>query len=75
MQNQSFTDPEGLDSFVTNAERLTAGLGAPAEALKLLGDVGWFHSFVLSDGTCVNGGKTPVILQAEFEFCIQTAAA
>ena len=67
LRNQTFIDPENLDIFAKNAERLTAGLGAPAEALKLLGDVGWFHSFVLSDGTCVRGGKTPAILQAEFE--------
>jgi tRNA (mo5U34)-methyltransferase len=56
-----------LDRFTANAEKLAAGLGAPAEALATLGDVGWFHSFALSDGTCVNGTKLPAMLQAEFE--------
>lgn len=55
-----------LDRFAANAEKLVAGLGAPAEALATLGDVGWFHSFALSDGTCVNGTKLPAMLQAEF---------
>ena len=49
------------------AEQFVAGLGTPAHALATLGDVGWFHSFTLSDGTFVNGGKSPTILQAEFE--------
>jgi len=56
-----------MDRFVANAEELAAGLGAPAEALATLGDVGWFHSFALSDGTVVNGAKSPAVLQAEFD--------
>lgn len=56
-----------MDRFVAKAKALVAGLGAPAEALATLGAESWFHSFVLSDGTLVNGEKTPAILQAEFE--------
>jgi FkbM family methyltransferase len=77
-----------VDRFVVSAEKLVAGLGAPAEALetlrkremdqaelkanrfdtrRVLCDATWFHSFVLSDGTLVDGAKTPAILQAEFE--------
>ena len=54
-------------SLVADAEEFVARLGAPAEALATLGDVGWFHSFALSDGTLVTGGKSRAILQAEFE--------
>jgi tRNA (mo5U34)-methyltransferase len=55
------------DGFVAEAEQLVASLGPPAQALVKLGESGWHHSFTLSDGTSVNGGKSPAILQAEFD--------
>ena len=57
-------DKAGL---VGRAEALVARLGPPAEAINELGTDAWHHSFTLSDGTRVTGGKTPEVLAREFE--------
>src|SRR5260370_11182880 len=57
-------DKAGL---VGRAEALVARLGPPAEAINELGIDAWHHSFTLSDGTRVTGGKTPEVLAREFE--------
>jgi tRNA (mo5U34)-methyltransferase len=49
------------------AERFVVELGAPADALPKLGTEAWHHSFVLSDGTRIAGGKSLDSLQREFD--------
>lgn len=56
-----------VEGLVAHAEKLVTALGSPAEALKELGTEAWHHSFVLSDGTRVSGGKTLETLQREFD--------
>ena len=60
--------------FVARAEQLAAGLGTPAEALTQLGDQHWHHSFMLSDGTLVSGGKSLGLLELEFEAILGSVA-
>jgi tRNA (mo5U34)-methyltransferase len=51
------------------AEELIAGINSPADAQRELGFLQgeWFHSFVLADGTRINGAKSLEVLQVEFE--------
>ena len=54
-------------SFVKEKEALVASLNTPAEALASLGREAWFHTFQLSDGTVVEGGKSLDVLNAEYK--------
>jgi tRNA (mo5U34)-methyltransferase len=54
--------------FVTHAERAVASIGSTEEALTAYPPMTWFHSFVLADGTRIDGPiKTVEVLQREFE--------
>jgi tRNA (mo5U34)-methyltransferase len=55
--------------LVAQAEKLIARLNSSEEAQKELGflQTEWFHSFILSDGTRINGRKTLEHLQVEFD--------
>jgi tRNA (mo5U34)-methyltransferase len=60
--------------LVTEAEKLVSRINSPAEAIGLLGSEqsAWWHSFTLSDGTVINGVKSPEHLRAEFEIVFES---
>ena len=55
-----------LDAFIARAEARVAAISSSAQAITAYPPVTWFHSFVLSDGTKVEGIKLLSTLQAEF---------
>jgi 2-polyprenyl-3-methyl-5-hydroxy-6-metoxy-1,4-benzoquinol methylase len=57
---------EFVRRFVKAKEEQVSRLNGSANALSVLGEKEWFHSFELSDGTLVQGGKTLDVLRAEF---------
>jgi 2-polyprenyl-3-methyl-5-hydroxy-6-metoxy-1,4-benzoquinol methylase len=57
---------EFVRRFVKAKEEQVSCLNGSANALSELGEKEWFHSFELSDGTLVQGGKTLDVLKAEF---------
>jgi tRNA (mo5U34)-methyltransferase len=57
--------------FIREAERVAASVRSPAEAIEILGAGHWMHSFQLSDGTVINGGKSLASLQAHYDAILE----